>query len=49
MIDKPSVELDNRTIMAGESALHIPKRTGREDVAQGIVEKRRGHFLVLGV
>ena len=41
MLDKPSV--------AGEPALHILKSTGREGVARGTVEQRRGHFLVLGV
>ena len=49
MLDKPSVEPHNRIRAAGKSALHVLKSTKREGVARGTVEKRRGHFLVLGV
>ena len=49
MLDKPSVEPHNKTRVVGEPAMHIMKSTGREGVAQGIVEQRRGHFLMLGV
>ena len=49
MLDKPSVKPHNKIRVAGESALHILKSTGREGVARGTVEQRRGHFLVLGV
>ena len=49
MLDKPGVEPHNKIRVAGESTLHILKRTGREGVTQGTMEHRRGHFLVLGV
>ena len=49
VLDKPGVEPQNKIIVAGESFMHILKRNGREGVAQGTVEQRRGHFLVLGV
>ena len=49
MLDKPSVEPHNKIRVAGKLAMHILKSTGREGVSQGIVEHRRGHFLVLGV
>ena len=49
MLVKPSVEPHNKIRVAGESALHILKSTRREGVARGIMEQRRGHFLVLGV
>ena len=39
----------NKIRVVGESTLHILKSTGREGVARGTVDKRRGHFLVLGV
>ena len=49
MLDKPSVEPHNKISVDGEPAMHILKSTGREGVAQGTVEQRRGHSLVLGV
>ena len=49
MLDKPGVEPHNKIRVASESALHTLKRTGREGVARGTMEQRRGHFLVLGV
>ena len=49
MFDKLGVEPHNKIRVDGESNLHILKRTGREGVARGTVEQRRGHFLVLGV
>ena len=49
MLDKPGVEPHSKIRVAGEPAIHILKRTGREGVARGTVEQRRGHFLVLGV
>ena len=49
MFDKPGVEPHNKIRVVGEPALHILKSTGREGVARGTVEQRRGHFLVLGV
>ena len=49
VLDKPSVEPHNNIRVAGEYALHILKRTGREGVSRGAVEQRSGHFLVLGV
>ena len=49
MLDKPSVEPHNKIRVAGEDALHILKSIGREGVARGTVEQRRGNFLVLGV
>ena len=48
-LDKPSVKPHNKIRVAGKSALHILKSTGREGVARGTVEQRRGHFLLLGV
>ena len=49
VLDKPIVEPHNKIRVAGEYFMHILKRNGREGVAQGTVEQRRGHFLVLGV
>ena len=49
VLDKPSVEPHNKIRVVGEPAMHILKITGREGVVRGIVEQRRGHFLVLGV
>ena len=49
VLDKPSVEPHNKIRVAGKPAMHILKRTGREGVARGTMEQRRGHFLVLGV
>ena len=49
MLDKPSVEPHNKIRVVEESALHILKSTGREGVAGGTMEQRKGHFLVLGV
>ena len=49
MIDKPGVETHNKIRVVGEPTLYILKSTGREGVARGTVEQRRGHFLVLGV
>ena len=43
------MEPHSKIRVAGESALHILKSTGREGVSRGTVEQRRGHFLVLGV
>ena len=48
-VDKPSVEPHDKIRVAGKPTMHILKRTGREGVARGTVEQRRGHFLVLGV
>ena len=49
MLDKPSVEPHDKIRVAGKPTMHILKSTGREGVARGTVEQRRGHFLVLGV
>ena len=49
MLDKPSVEPHDKMRVAGKPAMHILKSTGREGVARGTAEQRRGHFLVLGV
>ena len=49
MLDKPSVEPHDKIRVAGKPAMHILKSTRREGVAQGIMEQRRGHFLMLGV
>ena len=49
MLDKPSVEPHDNIGVASKLAMHILKSTGREGVAQGTVQQRRGHFLVLGV
>ena len=49
MLDKPSVETHNKIRVAGESDLHILKSPGREGVARGTAEQRKGQFLVLGV
>ena len=49
MLEKPSVEPQNKIRVAGKPTMHILKSTGREGVARGTVEKRRGDFLVLGV
>ena len=49
MLDKPSVEPHDKIRVAGKPAMHILKSTGREGVALGTVEQRRGHFNVLGV
>ena len=49
MLNKPSVEPHDKIRVAGKPAMHILKSTGREGVARGTVEQRRGHFLVLGV
>ena len=49
MLDKPSVEPHDKIRVASKPAMHILKSIGREGVAQGNVEQRRGHFLVLGV
>ena len=49
MLDKPHVEPHNKIRVDGESALHILKRTGREGVSQGTMEKIKGNFIVLGV
>ena len=49
MLDKPSVEPHNKIGVAGEFAMHILKSSGREGVAQGTVEQRRGHFLMFSV
>ena len=48
-LDKPSVEPHDKIRVAGKPARHILKSTGREGVARGTVEQRRGHFLVLDV
>ena len=49
MLDKLGVELHHKIRVVGEPFMHILKSTGREGVARGIVDQRRGHFLVLGV
>ena len=49
MFGKPSVEPHNNIRVASESALCILKSTGREGVARGTMEERRGHFLVFVV
>ena len=49
MLDKISVEPHDKIRVDGKLAVHILKRTGREGVARGTVEQRRGHFLMLGV
>ena len=49
MLDKPSVGPHNKIRVPGKPAMHILKIIGREGVARGTVEQRRGHFLVLGV
>ena len=49
MLEKPSVEPHDKIRVAGKPTMHILKSIGREGVARGIVEQRRGHFLVLGV
>ena len=47
MLNKPSVEPHDNIRVVGKLAMHILKSTGREGVAQGTVEQRMGHFLVL--
>ena len=49
MLDKPSVEPHNKIRVVGNPAMHILKSIGREGVARGTVEQRKGHFLMLGV
>ena len=49
MLDKCSLEPHDKIRVVGESSMHILKSTGREFVAYGNGEQRRGHFLVLGV
>ena len=49
MLDKPSVETRNKIRVAGKIGMHILNSTGREGVAQGTTEQRKGHFLMLGV
>ena len=49
MLDKPGVEPHNKIRVVGEPTLHILMSTGREGVAQGTMDQRRGHFLMLGV
>ena len=49
MLDKPGVEPHSKIRVVGEPAMHIMKSIGREGVARGTVEQRRGHFLLLGV
>ena len=49
MLDKPSVEPHDKIRVDSKPIMHIMKSTGREGVARGIVEQRRGHLLVLGV
>ena len=49
MLDKPSVEPHDKIRVADKPAMHILKSTRREGVAQGTMQQRRGHFLVLGV
>ena len=49
MLDKLGVELHNKIRVVGEPALRISKSTGREGVAQGTVEQKMRHFLVLGL
>ena len=49
MLDKPSLKPHNKIRVASEPSMDILKSTGREGVAQGNVEQRGGHFLVLGV
>ena len=49
MLDKTRVKPHDKIRVAGKTTMHILKSTGREGVARGNVEQRRGHFLVLGV
>ena len=49
MLDKPIVEPHDKIRVVGKPPMHILKSTGREGVARGAVEQRRGKFLVLGV
>ena len=49
VLNKTSVEPHDKISEVSKHAMHIPKSPGREGVARGTMEQRRGNFLVLGV